>query len=257
MFSWLCQANTILVNIPFAAISLRELTSRSVLRIGGLNAKKFDWTWLLCFIYRGQNDLPTLWMIICPSHVQWHFFTAVMRNLEAEEDFLNYFQPLLCDSGVTCQDVLRFKEGKLPAHLLWKKEDLEPQLPFLEFFPFQQTYFIQSWEGKYFPQKASQQLHSSRPHQAHHQVREVFAGVWSLTSSLGAGRLAQKQTVLTSVLVLGKKVQCWQPLMWLFHITRLVDAARAGKPPSTAQAGGFCWPCRIAGEENRVGLHLK
>lgn len=131
-----------------------------------------------------------------------------MRDLEAEEDILNYFQPLLCDSGVTCQDVLRFKEDKLPAHLLRKKEDLEPQFPFLEFFPFQQTYFIQSWEGKYFPQKTSQQLHSSRPHQAHHQVREVFAGVWCLTSSVGVGSLAQKQTVLTSVLVLGKKVQC-------------------------------------------------
>lgn len=48
-----------------------------------------------------------------------------LRDLEAEEDFSNDFQPLLCDSGVTCQVALRFKEDKLPVYLLlWKKEEL-------------------------------------------------------------------------------------------------------------------------------------
>lgn len=122
-----------------------------------------------------------------------------LRDLEAEEDFSNDFQPLLCDSGVTCQVALRFKEDKLPVYLLlWKKEELWLKFLFHEFFSFQPTW-SNAERGNISLGKSSSNF--TAPHQAHHQVREQFAGVWSLTPSLGV----HQSKVLTSVLVLGKK----------------------------------------------------
>lgn len=88
-----------------------------------------------------------------------------MRDLESEEDIFDHFQPLLCDSGVTCQVALRFREGKLPAYLLWKKEKLQHQFLFHEFFPFQPTLSNAGRENVSLRKPPSS---STAPHQAHH-----------------------------------------------------------------------------------------
>lgn len=70
-------------------------------------------------------------------------YVAVTRGLEAEEEFLDHFQSLLRDFAVTCQDALRLKEAKHPAHLSRKKEDLQLQFLVHERLPFQQISIFQ------------------------------------------------------------------------------------------------------------------
>lgn len=206
----------------------------------------------LCFIYRAQNDLPTLWVIICPSHMQWHFYTVVTKGLKLRRIFWTISSPFSVTLELPAKLLLDSKRASFLLTFCGRRRSyhtnfcsMNSSLPNLHYLMLR---------GKTFPLEnlpAAPQLHT-KPINRWGNYLQVF-GPWPL----GVGRLAPKQTLLTSVLALGKNVQCWQPLMWLFHITGSVDAARARKPPSTAQAGGFCWPCRMAGEENRDGLHLK
>lgn len=134
--------NKILVNIPFATISLRILTQDE--EGGRIECQEI---WLdLTFVLH-------LWSPGCSFHSTGDYlhqacattvFYAVMtRGLEDKEEFLDCFQPLLHDSAVTCQDPPGLKEAKLPAHLSWKKEDLQPQFLVHECFPFQEINIFQ------------------------------------------------------------------------------------------------------------------